>query len=71
MLLRAAPSSRLIFDTHAATLLTASMLVQAMCDEAPALVQRRLEDLETSIKGRRVYVNQTGRTPSSRRIVSS
>jgi len=66
VLLRAAPSSRLIFDTHPATLLTASMLVQAMCDEAPALVQRRLEDLESSLKGRRVYINQTGRTPSLR-----
>lgn len=71
VLLRADPSSRLIFDTHAATLLTASMLVQAMCDEAPVLVQQRLEDLEGSLKGRRVYANQTGRTPSVRRRTQS
>lgn len=67
ILLRADPSSRLIFDSHAATLLTASMLVQAMCDEAPALVQRRLEELEQSLKGRHVYANQPGRPPSVRR----
>ncbi|WP_214108696.1 MurR/RpiR family transcriptional regulator [Acrocarpospora catenulata] len=56
VLLRADSSSRLIFDSHAAALLAASMLVQAMCDEDPARVQRRLEDLERSLKGRRVYV---------------
>lgn len=55
VLLRADSSSRLIFDSHAAAFLAASMLVQAMCDERPAQVQQRLEELEKSLKGRRVY----------------
>ncbi|MGI5440316.1 MurR/RpiR family transcriptional regulator [Streptomyces shenzhenensis] len=54
VLLRADISSRLIFDTHAATFTAASLLVQAICDEDPVGVQRRLEEQERSLRGRRV-----------------
>lgn len=57
VLLRADVCTRLIFDTHAAPLLLSSMLVQAMCDSSPVLVQRRLEELETSRNGRPVYLS--------------
>jgi DNA-binding MurR/RpiR family transcriptional regulator len=53
----AAPvGSRLVFDLHTAPLALASVLLQTMCDAAPAQTQSRLEAFEQSIARRQVFL---------------
>ncbi|MEN3309774.1 MAG: hypothetical protein V7603_5976 [Micromonosporaceae bacterium] len=52
----AAVGSRLVFDLHAAPMALAMVLLQAMCDAAPAQTQARLEDFESSAARRGLFV---------------
>jgi DNA-binding MurR/RpiR family transcriptional regulator len=54
--LPAAVSPRLVFDLHAAPMVLAMVLLQAICDASPARAQHRLEDLERSAARRQVFV---------------
>ncbi len=53
----AAPvGSRLVFDLHAAPMALAMVLLQAMCDAAPAQTQARLEEFESSAARRGIFL---------------
>jgi DNA-binding MurR/RpiR family transcriptional regulator len=54
--LPAAVGSRLVFDLHTAPMALTMVLLQAICDAAPADVQLRLEQFERSVSRRRVFV---------------
>lgn len=47
---------RLVFDLHAAPMVLAMVLLQAVCDAAPARAQRRLEEFDRSAARRQVFV---------------
>jgi len=53
--LTAPVSSRLVFDLHAAPMALAMVLLQAMCDAAPAQTQARLEEFESSAARRGLF----------------
>lgn len=55
--LTARVGSRLVFDLHTAPMTLAMVLLQAVCDAAPAETQARLEDFETSAARRDVFVS--------------
>ncbi|WP_203916602.1 MurR/RpiR family transcriptional regulator [Rugosimonospora africana] len=54
--LSAAVGARLVFDLHVAPMALAMILLQAMCDAAPATTQARLEQFESSAARRNVFV---------------
>jgi DNA-binding MurR/RpiR family transcriptional regulator len=54
--LAAAVGSRLVFDLHAAPFALTCVLLQAMCDAAPAQTQSRLEAFEQSAARRQVFL---------------
>jgi len=56
LVLPAAVGSRLVFDLHVAPMAMVTVLLQAMCDAAPAETQRRLETFERSAAHRQVFV---------------
>jgi len=53
--LSAAVGARLVFDLQAAPMALAMVLLQAMCDAAPAATQARLEEFEASAARRGVF----------------
>jgi DNA-binding MurR/RpiR family transcriptional regulator len=55
--LHAGVSSQLVFDLHAAPMALAMVLLQAICDVAPAQTQARLEAFEASAARRAVFVS--------------
>jgi len=55
--LHAGVSSHLVFDLHAAPMALAMVLLQAVCDMAPAHTQARLEAFEASAAGRGLFVS--------------
>lgn len=56
VVLPAPVGDRLVFDLHAAPLTLATVLLQALCDAAPADTQARLESFERSAARRQVFV---------------
>jgi DNA-binding MurR/RpiR family transcriptional regulator len=56
LVLPAAVGSQLVFDLHTAPMAMAMVLLQAVCDAAPADVQRRLEEFERSAARRQLFV---------------
>jgi len=56
LVLSAAVGSRLVFDLHVAPMAMVTVLLQAMCDAAPAETQRRLETFERSAASRQVFL---------------
>ncbi|WP_433210370.1 MurR/RpiR family transcriptional regulator [Dactylosporangium sp. CS-047395] len=56
LVLPAPVGSRLVFDMHAAPMAMVTMLLQAMCDSAPAETQERLEAFERSAATRQVFL---------------
>jgi DNA-binding MurR/RpiR family transcriptional regulator len=56
LVLSAAVGSGLVFDLHAAPLAVAGVLLQSMCDAAPAHAQTRLEAFEQSAARRQVFL---------------
>jgi hypothetical protein len=46
----------LVFDLHVAPMAMVTVLLQAMCDAAPAETQLRLETFERSAARRQVFV---------------
>ena len=56
LVLSAAVGSRLVFDLHVAPMAMVTVLLQAMCDAAPAETQRRLETFERSAANRQVFL---------------
>lgn len=56
LVLPAAVGSRLVFDSHSAPTAMVTMLLQAMCDAAPAETQGRLESFERSAATRQVFL---------------
>jgi DNA-binding MurR/RpiR family transcriptional regulator len=57
IVLAAPVGTRLVFDLHAAPMATAMVLLQAICDAAPADTQRRLEEFERSATRRAIFVH--------------
>lgn len=55
VLLPAAVSTLLVFDSHAAPMVLATVLLQAMCDAMPDASQRQLEELEQINVERRTF----------------
>jgi len=55
--LHAGVSSHLVFDLHAAPMALAMVLLQAVCDIAPAHTQARLEAFEASATRRGLFVS--------------
>jgi DNA-binding MurR/RpiR family transcriptional regulator len=56
LVLTAAVGAQLVFDLHAAPMALAMVLLQALCDAAPAESQRRLEEFERSASRRQLFV---------------
>ncbi|MGI5245205.1 MurR/RpiR family transcriptional regulator [Dactylosporangium sp. CA-139066] len=56
VVLPAPVGSRLVFDMHTAPMAMVTMLLQAMCDAAPAETQERLEAFERSAANRQVFL---------------
>lgn len=56
IVLPAAVGAQLVFDLHTAPMAMAMVLLQALCDAAPADVQRRLEQFEQSAARRQLFV---------------
>jgi DNA-binding MurR/RpiR family transcriptional regulator len=54
--LHAPVGSSLVFDLHTAPMALAMVLLQAMCDAAPATTQARLEEFEASAVRRNLFV---------------
>ena len=54
--LHARVSPRLVFDLHAAPMALAMVLLQAMCDAAPARTQARLEAFDASAARRDLFL---------------
>jgi len=57
VVLTAAVGAQLVFDLHAAPMALAMVLLQALCDAAPAESQRRLEEFERSASRRQLFVS--------------
>ncbi|WP_438867746.1 MurR/RpiR family transcriptional regulator [Paractinoplanes ferrugineus] len=55
VVLPAAVGTQLVFDLHTGPMAMAMVLLQAMCDAAPELAQRRLEDFEQTAARRHVF----------------
>jgi DNA-binding MurR/RpiR family transcriptional regulator len=55
--LHARVSPRLVFDLHAAPMALAMVLLQAICDAAPAQTQARLEAFDASAARRELFLN--------------
>ncbi|WP_433610431.1 MurR/RpiR family transcriptional regulator [Dactylosporangium sp. CA-139114] len=56
VVLTAPVGSRLVFDMHTAPMAMVTILLQAMCDSAPAETQERLEAFERSAATRQVFL---------------
>jgi DNA-binding MurR/RpiR family transcriptional regulator len=56
VVLPAPVGSRLVFDMHAGPMAMVTILLQAMCDSAPAETQERLEAFERSAANRQVFL---------------
>ena len=56
IVLPAPVGTRLVFDLHTAPMAMAMVLLQAVCDAAPAQTQRRLEEFESSAVRRQLFV---------------
>ncbi|MFY1668735.1 MurR/RpiR family transcriptional regulator [Plantactinospora sp. WMMB334] len=56
IVLPAAVGAQLVFDLHAAPMALSMVLLQAICDAAPADAQRRLEEFEQSAARRQLFV---------------
>ncbi|MDG4779473.1 MurR/RpiR family transcriptional regulator [Micromonospora sp. WMMD961] len=56
VVLPAAVGARLVFDLHTAPMTLAMVLLQAICDAAPADTQRRLEAFEASAARRQLFL---------------
>lgn len=56
LVLHAPVGSRLVFDSQAAPMMQALVLLQAMCDAMPAQTQERLEAFERWVQERQVFV---------------
>jgi DNA-binding MurR/RpiR family transcriptional regulator len=56
VVLPAPVGSRLVFDMHAGPMAMVTILLQAMCDSAPAETQERLEAFERSAATRQVFL---------------
>lgn len=56
IVLSAAVGTQLVFDLHTAPMALSMVLLQAICDAAPAEAQRRLEEFEQSAARRHVFV---------------
>ncbi|HEX5596572.1 MAG TPA: MurR/RpiR family transcriptional regulator [Micromonosporaceae bacterium] len=54
--LPAAVGARLVFDSHAAPMALSMVLLQAICDAAPADTQQRLEEFEKSAARRQLFI---------------
>lgn len=54
--LAAAVGTQLVFDLHTAPMALSMVVLQAICDTAPAEVQRRLEEFEQSAARRQLFV---------------
>ncbi|HEX2770946.1 MAG TPA: MurR/RpiR family transcriptional regulator [Micromonosporaceae bacterium] len=57
VILPAAVGTHLVFDLHTAPMAAAMVLLQAVCDAAPADAQRRLEEFEQSAARRHLFVD--------------
>lgn len=57
LVLAAAVGSRLVFDLHVAPMALVTVLLQAMCQAAPAATQSRLESFERSAADRQVFLS--------------
>ncbi|GIF73256.1 MurR/RpiR family transcriptional regulator [Asanoa siamensis] len=57
VVLTAAVGAQLVFDLHAAPMALAMVLLQALCDAAPAESQQRLEEFERSASRRQLFVS--------------
>jgi DNA-binding MurR/RpiR family transcriptional regulator len=57
IVLPAAVGTQLVFDLHTAPMALAMVVLQAVCDAAPAQAQRRLEEFEQSAARRQVFVD--------------
>nr|MDT0662213.1 MurR/RpiR family transcriptional regulator [Micromonospora sp. DSM 115978] len=57
IVLPAAVGAQLVFDLHTAPMALAMVLLQAICDAAPADAQRRLEEFERSATRRQVFLS--------------
>jgi DNA-binding MurR/RpiR family transcriptional regulator len=55
--LPAAIGAQLVFDLHIAPMALAMVVLQAICDAAPAETQRRLEEFEQSAARRQLFLN--------------
>jgi DNA-binding MurR/RpiR family transcriptional regulator len=56
IVLPAVVGTQLVFDLHTGPMALAMVLLQAMCDAAPELAQRRLEDFEATAARRHTFV---------------
>ncbi|MEN3611575.1 MurR/RpiR family transcriptional regulator [Plantactinospora sp. ZYX-F-223] len=56
IVLPAAVGAQLVFDLHTAPMALSMVLLQAVCDAAPADAQRRLEEFEQSAARRQLFV---------------
>lgn len=56
IMLPAAVGAQLVFDLHTAPMALSMVLLQAICDAAPADAQRRLEEFERSAAHRQVFL---------------
>ena len=56
VVLPATVGTQLVFDLHTGPMALAMVLLQAMCDAAPELAQRRLEDFEAAAARRHIFV---------------
>jgi DNA-binding MurR/RpiR family transcriptional regulator len=56
VVLPAAVGSQLVFDLHSAPMVLAMVLLQAICDTAPARTQERLESFERSAARRGLFI---------------
>ncbi|MEE6257948.1 MurR/RpiR family transcriptional regulator [Plantactinospora sonchi] len=56
IVLPAAVGAQLVFDLHTAPMAMSMVLLQAVCDAAPADAQRRLEEFEQSAARRQLFV---------------
>jgi DNA-binding MurR/RpiR family transcriptional regulator len=57
VVLTAAVGAQLVFDLHTAPMALAMVLLQALCDAAPAESQSRLEEFERSASRRQLFVS--------------
>ena len=55
VVLPAAVGTQLVFDLHTGPMAMAMVLLQAMCDAAPEMAQRRLEEFEAAAARRHIF----------------